>query len=265
MTYLFLGAAAVLLLVSNSKTIKGIFTTAPNNSEPPEYEKIRLQMRSDYDWYKKSVIAQLDSSKQCGEVRFTGDSFCGNPTSITKPSNTEIQKLSNAVEWASKCQRTNGVCLDKTIIKGISDDAIIETVKNITAAVIYYRYPNATPDEQADIYIRTVKETVIDVRNLHWVKILPYITIIIAAITAGVALAGAPAVVGSTGAISGGTGWAGTGTIIGTLGSTVGTTIPAGLTIAGGVSQLAGGAPKSEREAKKQLAITFAILKEVKP
>ncbi len=255
---MLIGVSLVAIILSSRK--KNILAGGTSMSEPPEFEQIRSQIKSDYKFYLDSVSQQDNQSLRCGNTSLTADSYCGNPTSRTTVGDTEIQKLSNAVEWAAKCARTGGYCKTSKITSGISDDSIIETVKNILTAVIVYRYPQATAEQQADIYIRTVKETVVDVKNLHWLKIMPYVAIAIAAVTAGFALVGTPAVIGANGAITGGTGWAGTGTLIGTIGSTVGTTIPAGLSIAGGVSALTT-TPKDEKEAKKQLTEVFASLK----
>lgn len=241
----------------SNRRISGAISSNSNteNSEPPQYAQIRAKIKDDLAFY-------FAAAPHGGNPKFTGTMFDKNPLG-TNASQREIEQLSNAIEWASKCTRSSGLCDD---VKGgqnpISDDQIIQGAGNILAAVIWFKYPNASPQTQADIYVRTMKETVVDVRNLHWIKFMPFVMIAIAAVTAGVALVGSPLTVGAGGVISGGTGWTGTGTLLGTVVSTAGTTVPAGLTIAGGISQITG-TPKSETEARQQLAAMFAALRQI--
>lgn len=222
-------------------------------SEPPEYAQVRAKVLSDLKFYFGAHVAKMAYHADPFDVKMR--------TTISNPmtGSHNFTYLSNALEWAGKCNRVNGVCPTKAITPHISDDQIINNAASLVVSVVWYFFPNASPTEKANFVLKVMKETSEDVKNTYWMKILPYVMIAAAAITAGVAIAGAPIAVSSTGAISGGTGWAGTGTIIGTVGTTLGTTVPAGLTIAGSTAALTK-TPKTETEMRNNLIGVFTSL-----
>lgn len=197
-----------------------------------------------------------------GDPKFTGDVFRRVSKDTTRPSGKEIEQISNAVEYAAKCARDGGGrCGQLFGKKSVPDSVIIERAQNMLPAVITFRYPKASAEQQADIYIRVVKETVVDVKNLHWQKILPIIVLIAAPLTAGIALVGAPLGVSATGALTGGTGFLGTQSFLYGIISTLPTTVGAGVATAGAAAALKG-APKNEKEARAVLKETFAAIKD---
>lgn len=222
-------------------------------SEPPEYAQVRAKILSDLKFYFGAHVNKMAYHADPFDIKQR--TTISNPLSGTH----NFTYLSNALEWAGKCNRVNGVCPTKAITPHISDDTIINNASSMVVAVVWYFFPNASPQDKAAMVLKVMKETSEDVKNTYWMKILPYVMIAAAAITAGVAIAGAPIAVSSTGAITGGTGWAGTGTLVGTIGTTLGTTVPAGLTIAGSTAALTK-TPKTETEMKNNLVAVFQSL-----
>jgi hypothetical protein len=264
----FLLAAAGLGVLGFSAKKGGILSNTPK--EPPEFEQIRNKIKADLNFYFDANPANKFTFGDVHIPEFPDGVLVGSyfrkvpHRGQGSISSRERDQLSNCIEYAAKCLRNGANACDQKnkVTPGINDTQIITGASNILAAVIVYFFPDATPQQQAKMYTDIMKETNLDVRNLHWVQFMPYVMIALAAITAGVAIAGAPIAVSSTGVISGGTGWAGTGTLIGTIGTTLSTTIPAGVAIAGGIGAI-NGKPKNEQEAMTQLTQTFTALKEI--
>lgn len=160
--------------------------------------------------------------KASGSERAAADSWYkqqprGAMSDQVKIAITHINDFSNALEWAAKCKRdASGVPVggeDAAMVR--QDEAIMARVAQMLPAVIVQRWPTATPAEQAEIFIRAYKETNTQVRNLALKKIIAIVpALVAAAITGGVAAAGAAAQFGTT-----------TGAVFGSLS----TTLPAGL------------------------------------
>jgi hypothetical protein len=178
--------------------------------------------------------------------------FSSNPTQQTTLSKKDVEQLSNAIEWAAKCNRDSaGKCHNNSgNMKGFGDSAIISAAQDLLPAVINKKYPLASPEQQTKMYEQVMKETVIDVKNLQWISFMPFLMIAVAAVTAGIGLFAAPAALGTSLASSGG--------ITGTVAAETG---------AGSLVKVGSGfltkKPSNEAEARKQLTILFTTLKQV--
>lgn len=236
LAFTIIAASLAVFVLASRKSLFPSSGVQGESEEQKALNELRSQLAKDLNDY---YAAAPDG----GLKRFTGDVFNRTPLSTVTPSDKEIQQLSNATEWAAKCVRnSSGICAQQPV-KGnqmvMSDDAIIEGSQRFLPALIAHRYPNASAEQMATIYIRVVKETTVDVKNLHWMKVVNIVTLVLAPLTAGLSVAGAIARLTAMGAIN------------------------AGVNVFSGAIGVAGvfKTPKDEKEAKIQLTEMYAIIK----